>query len=377
MAVTKLLNLLAVSSLAILACSYGATPVSALTVDTHQIRRSPLNGHGAIAAAKKKRASTGKRCRPRPTTSANVPPQSPPVAKPTTTAVATTSPPPPPPPQPAPTSTKAPPPAPSPPAPSAPSNNGPTNGGGNNGSNGGPGKVGIAWPINDDKALANFKTSKVSPIYTWSPWIPTKAKELGFEPVPMLWGEKQAAEFKRLVVKGYANTVLGFNEPNQQGQSDMSPQRGAQLWKEYIQPLKAQGYSLISPACTNAPSGKQWLKDFFKACDGCTFDGVALHFYGTDPQVFIDYITDFHNTFNLPIWPTEFACQNFSGSGAQCSRDQVFGFMSKVKNFMDNTSWVAHYFAFGAMYDMNDVNPLNQLLGSNGKPTDLGYLYIN
>lgn len=28
----------------------------------------------------------------------------------------------------------------------------------------------------------------------------------------MLWGEKQTAEFKRLVVKGYAKTVLGFNE---------------------------------------------------------------------------------------------------------------------------------------------------------------------
>lgn len=28
----------------------------------------------------------------------------------------------------------------------------------------------------------------------------------------MLWGEKQVSDFKKLVVKGYANTVLGFNE---------------------------------------------------------------------------------------------------------------------------------------------------------------------
>jgi hypothetical protein len=47
---------------------------------------------------------------------------------------------------------------------------------------------------------------------TWSPWIPDAARKLGFEPVPMLWGEKQISEFKRLVVKGYARTVLGFNE---------------------------------------------------------------------------------------------------------------------------------------------------------------------
>ncbi|KAF5388205.1 hypothetical protein D9615_000226 [Tricholomella constricta] len=363
MAVTKLLNLLAVSSLAILACSYGATPVSALSVDTHQFPRSPIRGHAILA--KKKRAANGKRCKPRPS-SAPAPPAS--VPKPTT-------PPPPPPPATKPASTKA-------PAPTAPSTGGgggsstPTNGGSNSGSNGGVGKVGLAWPIDDDRALANFKTNKVSPVYTWSPYIPRKAKELGFEPIPMLWGEKQTSEFKRLVVKGYAKTVLGFNEPNQQGQSDMSPQRGAQLWQQFIQPLKAQGYSLISPACTNAPSGKKWLQDFFAACHGCTFDGVALHFYGTDPQAFIDYMKDFHNTFGLPIWPTEYACMNFGG-GTQCDREQVFNFMSKTKNFMDNTSWIAHYFAFGTMYDMGNVNPLNRLLGDDGRPTDLGYMYIN
>ncbi|KAF8076205.1 glycosyl hydrolase catalytic core-domain-containing protein [Lyophyllum atratum] len=359
MAVTKLLNLLAVSSLAILACSYGATPVTALTVDTHHVGRSPAHAHAGLA--KKKRAANPKRCRPRVSSTVVKPTVAPTTApapvttKPATTKPATTKPP-------APTTSSNPPP--------------PTNGGGNTGSDGGVGKVGLAWPQDDDKALANFKTGKVSPIYTWSPWIPSAAKKLGFEPIPMFWGEKQATDFKRLVVKGYAHTVFGFNEPNQQGQSDMTPQRGAQLWQQYIQPLKAQGYSLISPACTNAPSGKKWLQDFFGACKGCTADGVALHFYGTDPQAMINYLIDMHNTFNLPIWPTEYACQNFGG-GKQCSKDDVFNFMSKTKKFMDETPWLKHYFAFGAMYDMGNVNPLNQLLGNDGRPTDLGYMYIN
>lgn len=29
------------------------------------------------------------------------------------------------------------------------------------------------------------------------------------------------------------------------------------------------------------------------------------------------------------------------------------------------------------MHNMVDVNPLNQLMSSNGFPTDLGYLYVN
>jgi len=67
--------------------------------------------------------------------------------------------------------------------------------------------------------------------------------------------------------------------------------------------------------------------------------------------------------------------------------------MTTVKNFMDGTSWVAHYFAFGKLLrprlflfyrrlagvlsNMGNVNPLNQLMGSNGYPNDLGYFYLN
>lgn len=75
-------------------------------------------------------------------------------------------------------------------------------------------------------------------------------------------------------------------------------------------------------------------------------DAIALHWYGTDAKDFIAYVTDMHNTFNKPIWVTEFACQNFAG-GAQCSWDQVFDFMRTVTSFMDGASFVQEYFAFG------------------------------
>ncbi|KAG6880286.1 hypothetical protein C0992_000063 [Termitomyces sp. T32_za158] len=333
MAVSKFLNLLALSSIAILAFSNGAAPVAALSVDSHYLHARSPAAHAVLA--KKKRSANSKRCKPRPPPSAASS-----VAKPTTTpattkAAETTKAPAPQAPAvqaPAPITTKAAASAPSPPP--------------SSGNNGGSGKVGIAWPQDDDKALAFFKSDQSTRLYTWSPWIPPKATELGFQGVPMLWGEKQVSDFARIVVQGYAHTVLGFNEPNQQGQSDMTPQRGAELWKQYIQPLKAKGYSLISPAPTNAPSGKTWLQQFFAACDGCTFDGLAVHFYGTDPQAFIDHLNDMHNTFNLPIWVTEYACQNFGG-GAQCDEGQVWNWMQTTKTFMDNTSWVTAYFAFG------------------------------
>lgn len=106
----------------------------------------------------------------------------------------------------------------------------------------------------------------------------------------------------------------------------MSPQVAADAWKQYIQPLSNQGYQLLAPSTSSNPNGKTWTTQFFSLCNGCTvsplyfvvnqpfsslpqFDGIPIHYYDVTPQGFINYVTDFHTTFNLDIWPTEFACQ--------------------------------------------------------------------
>ena len=66
MAPLNFLNLLAISSLAVLACSFGATPVSALVTDRHYIRDTPALGHGAIAKRKRATSDNSKRCKQRP-----------------------------------------------------------------------------------------------------------------------------------------------------------------------------------------------------------------------------------------------------------------------------------------------------------------------
>ncbi|KIJ59194.1 glycoside hydrolase family 128 protein [Hydnomerulius pinastri MD-312] len=192
----------------------------------------------------------------------------------------------------------------------------------------------------------------------------------------MLWGWNQVDDFKRLVVQGYATHVLGMNEPNEPSQSNMSPQDGASLWKQYIDPLKYQEYYLISPACTNDQAGLDWMKNFVQACDGCTIDAVAFHFYGTDPASFIEHATILHNMYNKPIWVTEFADQNFSGIGGQASMDEIYAFQSAVVAFVENTPWIEAAFPFGVMYDLQGVNEGNALLAGDGLPTALGYNYF-
>ena len=51
------------------------------------------------------------------------------------------------------------------------------------------------------------------------------------------------------------------------GQANIDPVTAAQIWMTNIQPLRDQGYQLITPAVAYS---KAWLQNFFGACKHCT-----------------------------------------------------------------------------------------------------------
>jgi len=193
----------------------------------------------------------------------------------------------------------------------------------------------------------------------------------------MLWGGDgdRIAKWKSTVKPGYAKIALGFNEPEMPGQANMSPEWAAQVWRDNIEPLTQQGYYLVSPAVTSAPSSKPWLQNFMTACAGCTVNAIAVHWYGTVAQEFIDYITDFHNTFGRPVWVTEYACQSFTNA-PQCSDGQAADFLAQTTAFMDNAPWVEKYFYFGMMPNA-PVSPVNWLMTPDNQLTSLGRKYLS
>jgi len=355
MAICKLLNLVTFSGVAILLLSF-SPPIGALSIEAHgqSLARHTFHSHDSIA--RKKRANS-KRCKTRGSSVSS----SSSTKKASTTKTSVPS-----------SSTKS-------------TSNGSNSGKGSDSSNSGSSnnansngskKAGLAWANGNDPSLKYYKSSKTKLLYTWSPECPSNAKSLGFECVPMCWGWKQVENFQKTAIEGYAKYAMGPNEPNQKGQSDMSPSSGAELWNKYLKPLRSKGYTLVSPAVTSAPNGKKWMQDFFDQIGGTGgVDIVAIHWYDVGAEKFIAYVEDFYNTFQKPIWVTEFACQNFNG-GAQCSMDEVWTFMGTVTKWMDKTSFVLAYFAFGVMHDMQGVNNDNQLMAASGKPTDLGYMYI-
>ncbi|KAI0793109.1 glycosyl hydrolase catalytic core-domain-containing protein [Irpex lacteus] len=240
-------------------------------------------------------------------------------------------------------------------------------------------KAGLAWPNGDYENIQQFESSKVSWYYTWSPHCIDIADNL--ECVPMLWGTQQETDFNGTIQSTIdshnVKAVLGVNEPNEQGQSNLSPEDAANLWKQCLEPLRTEkNVRLGSPAPSSNPNGVTWMQDFLNACNGgCTVDFIAIHYYDVNATDFQRYVQQYHTTFNLPIWVTEWACQNFN-NGPQCSPEDIQQFMSQTQSFMDATDYVERYAWFGAFKDLQGVNPEDALMDTQGRITELGRQYV-
>jgi hypothetical protein len=85
----------------------------------------------------------------------------------------------------------------------------------------------------------------------------------------MLWGPHQLGDWHDLQ-NNWPKTVknaLFYNEPNEAGQSNISPEASISTWMNDYLPVRAsKGIRLGGAATTSAPSGLQWVLDFERLC---------------------------------------------------------------------------------------------------------------
>lgn len=141
--------------------------------------------------------------------------------------------------------------------------------------------------------------------------------------VPMLYGASDSnsdttfLEDIRLRIENGENIpyVLAFNEPDGQGNggSNVPVDTAVEAWIRQIEPLKELGVKLGAPAVTGAPSGKDWLQNFFRACDGrCTIDFIPVHWYGNFDGL-ASHIGEIREAYpSKAIWITEYAYNDAS-----------------------------------------------------------------
>lgn len=137
------------------------------------------------------------------------------------------------------------------------------------------GKRGLGWASSVSKDIALFNSSElVSWNYNWSPNKGDPMDVSGLEFTPMIWNGADIDKLAPKVIAEQAKIVLAFNEPDLASQANMAPDVAAKLWIQYLEPLRAKGIKLGSPAVTQ--NGAGWLRSFFQACNGsCTVDFIC------------------------------------------------------------------------------------------------------
>ena len=196
--------------------------------------------------------------------------------------------------------------------------------------------------------------------------------------VPMIWGhtgaEQTASSIQSaiagFVTKGY-KYVLGFNEPDNSTQSNISVMTAIGLLPAFNNPSISVG----TPATQANTTGQAWMKSYMGDVAADTTlraDFIAIHWYGWNAgscdakasqlESYIKYAEGFPG--NRPIWLTEWGCLNDS---APTTAGVVDFYNGAVAMFAKHPR-LARY----AWYPWSTNCGLNN---SDGSLTDLGKAY--
>jgi putative glycosyl hydrolase len=140
--------------------------------------------------------------------------------------------------------------------------------------------------------------------YNWRP-LPKIGPVDGVEFVPMFWSTPDVTPANLAAVdQSGATHVLGFNEPDMEGQSNMTPEQCLALWPQLMTLRQLLG----SPA----PAQAKWLEKFMPEAKrlGLRVDFVCIHRYPdiSNPAAVEEVeglIDETYRKYGLPIWLTE------------------------------------------------------------------------
>jgi len=170
-----------------------------------------------------------------------------------------------------------------------------------------------------------------------------------------------------LTVPPEYQTILGFNEPNQPDQSNMTPMEAAVKWME-MQELYPNR-TLVSPATGHADT--EWFDEFWLQCEilGCRIDYLATHWYKSTQgaELTINTLRDYSERYGgLKIWFTEFAAYR------EHDEEKVIQYIEELLPLLEHSDFIHRYSWFISRYyeDYDEsgwfwIDPINSLLKFN------------
>lgn len=176
-------------------------------------------------------------------------------------------------------------------------------------------------------------------------WSPTPPNCTGIENVPMIWGAGDI----NTTVGGNSLWIMGFNEPDNSGQANLTPAQAATLWRQIEQKYPTR--KLLSPASNgDIPN---WLVDFRNAYISAygsppRLDGLGVHCYRWFAYQCIPWIQQYESlaiSWGVPeIWVTEFSFATTSPSSPSGSLQEQQTFI----NWMESQSQVTRFSWFAS-----------------------------
>ena len=202
-------------------------------------------------------------------------------------------------------------------------------------------------------------------------WSDSKNSSLDKEYVPIRQGEWWPGYPD---AKTGSTHLLGYNEPDQTGQANLSVATAISHWPEFM----SSGLRVGAPAVSDG--GLSWLYSFMDQCDaaGYRVDFVPVHYYRSywnagDPagaaNQLRDFLTAVHDRVKRPLWVTEF------NNGANWTTDpdptyaQQAATIAAMTDMLDNLAFVERYSIF------NWVEDVRRMVWDGGSPTDAGAIY--
>ena len=227
---------------------------------------------------------------------------------------------------------------------------------------------------------------RMSWFYDWSTSSPESVSGIyqsqGIDFTPMLWGLNSSDINMRQYLDNNPEVkyLLGFNEPTHSNQANLTPQEAADAWPIIESIADDYNLQLVSPAVGNSTLYGAWeyLDAFFEACTNCRVDYIAVHKYGTNQEIFKEFIRESYR-YGKPIWLTEWA-GNAGGGGPNWPQTANIhmDFLAETTRWLESEDNVYRYAWFVGRNKEGIGNwPYNGLLGENGELTPLGEIYFS
>jgi hypothetical protein len=187
-------------------------------------------------------------------------------------------------------------------------------------------------------------------------WSAGGKSTLDIEYVPMRHNRYWDA-FQKINQLENVTAVLGFNEPMQKDQANMTVEQCLELWPK----LMESGLRIGSIAPTDGGRSLNYLYEFIDKADarGLRVDFVAVHCYhgNKNPKKWVEWLKKIHLRTGRPIWVTEF------NNGARWVKNHDPSLQENAKHIkgliraMDAAPFVERY----AIFNLGDKNHNRQL----------------